>query len=78
MLALQLKMDTAPHIVATEAKRQKVFQEVRRYVFLLLEEDPLAGDCTCLSYDSLRELAEQKHLAHLSNTVRDEYAEEAE
>ena len=30
------------------------------------------------SYDSLRELAGQKHLEHLSDTVLDEYAEEAE
>jgi hypothetical protein len=31
-----------------------------------------------LSYDSLRELAGQRHLEHLSDTVLDEYAEEAE
>jgi len=47
-------------------------------VFSLLEKGPLAESCTYLSYDSLRELAGQKQLSHLSDTVLDEYAEEAE
>ena len=78
LLALQPNMDIKLHIVAPAAKREKVFQEIRRPVFSLLEKGPLAENCTYLSYDSLRELAAQKHLAHLSDTVVDEYAEEAE
>jgi len=78
LLALQPNMDINLHIVAPVAKREKVFQEIRRPVFSLLEKGPLAESCTYLSYDSLRELAGQKHLAHLSDTVLDEYAEEAE
>jgi hypothetical protein len=34
--------------------------------------------CTDLSYESHRELADQKYLSHLPDTVLDEYAEEAE
>lgn len=78
LLALQPNMDIKLHIVAPVAKREKVFQEIRRPVFSLLERGPLAESCTYLSYDSLRELADQKHLSHLSDTVLDEYAEEAE
>ncbi len=78
LLALQPNMDIKLHIVAPEVKRDKVFQEIRRPVFSLLERGPLAESCTYLSYDSLRELAAQKHLSHLSDTVLDEYAEEAE
>jgi hypothetical protein len=78
LLALQPNMDIKLHIVAPGAKREKVFQEIRRPVFSLLEKGPLADSCTYLSYDSLRELATQKHLAHLSDTVLDEYTEEAE
>ena len=78
LLALQPNMDIKLHIVAPEAKREKVFQEIRRPVFALLEKGPLAESCTYLSYDSLRALAAQKHLSHLSDTVLDEYAEEAE
>ena len=78
LLALQPNMDIKLHIVAPGAKPEKVFQEIRRPVFSFLQKGPLADNCTYLSYDSLRELATQKHLSHLSDTVLDEYAEEAE
>ena len=78
LLALQPNMDIKLHLVAPAVKRDKVFQEIRRPVFSLLDKGPLAESCTYLSYDSLRELAGQKHLAHLSDTVLDEYTEEAE
>ena len=71
-------MDINLHIVAPLARREKVFSEIRRPVFSLLDKGPLAESCTYLSYDSLREVAAQKHLAHLSDRVLDEYAEEAE
>jgi hypothetical protein len=78
LLALQPNMDIKLHIVAPEERREKVFQELRRPVFSLLDEGPLAESCTYLSYDSIEELVKQKHLAHLSDSVLDEYAEEAE
>jgi hypothetical protein len=78
LLALQPNMDIKLHIVAPYERREKVFQEIRRPVFSLLEKGPLSESCTFLSYDSLRELAQQKHLVHLSDSVLDEYAEEAE
>lgn len=78
LLALQPNMDIDLHIVAPHEKREKVFQEIRRPVFSLLERGPLSESCTFISYDSLRELAGQKHLSHLSDTVLDEYSEQAE
>jgi hypothetical protein len=78
LLALQPNMDIKLHIVAPVTRRDKVFQELRRPVFSLLERGPLSESCTYLSYDSVRELAGQQHLAHLSDTVLDEYEEEAE
>jgi hypothetical protein len=78
LLALQPNMDIRLHIVAPLGKREKVFQEIRRPVFSLLERGPLAESCTYLSYDSLRELAEQRHLEHMGDSVLDEYAQEAE
>jgi predicted RNA-binding protein len=78
LLALQPNMDIRLHIVAPITKRDKVFQEIRRPVFSLLERGPLSELCTYLSYDALRELADEKHLSHLSDTVLDEYAEEAD
>jgi hypothetical protein len=61
-----------------EARKEKVFTEIRRPVFSLLERAPLAERCTYISYDSLRELAKLPHLAHTSDSVLTEYEEEAE
>ncbi len=75
LLALQPNMDIQLHIVAPEAKREKVFQEIRRPVFSLLDRGPLAESCTYLSYDALHEIAQLKHLGtsqtgYLMNTQR--------
>lgn len=78
LLALQPNMDIKLHIVAPIARREKVFSEIRRPVFSLLDRGPLAESCTYLSYESLHEVAAEKHLVHLSDKVLDEYAEEAE
>jgi len=78
LLALQPNMDIKLHIVAPAERRDKVLIEVRRPVFSLLDRAPLAESCTYISYDSLRELSQQHHLAHLADSVIDEYAEEAE
>jgi len=68
----------ALHIVAPLARREKVLQELRRPVFSLLERGPLFESCTYLSYDSLRELAKQPNLAHLKESVLEDYEEGAE
>jgi hypothetical protein len=78
LLALQPNMDIKLHIVAPIARRDKVFSEIRRPVFSLLERGPLTDSCTFLAYDNIRELASDKHLAYLTDSVLDEYAEEAE
>jgi len=64
LLALQPNMDIRLHIVAPLARREKVFNELRRPVFSLLDRGPLSESCTYLSYDSVRELAAQPHLSH--------------
>ncbi|WP_168792305.1 hypothetical protein [Paraburkholderia aromaticivorans] len=78
LVALQPNMNIKLHIVAPETRRDKVFQEIRRPVFSLLEKGPLAEYCTYLSYANLHKLAEQEHLSHMSDTVLDAYEEEAE
>ncbi len=78
LLALQPNMDIRLHLVAPSERREKVFSEIRRPVFSLLDRGPLADSCTYLSYESIRDLASQKHLAHLTDSVLDEYEEEAE
>jgi hypothetical protein len=78
LLALQPNMDIKLHIVAPTTRREKVFQEILRPVFSLLDRAPLSECCTYISYDSLEQLAGEKHLSHLSDSVLDEYSEEAE
>jgi hypothetical protein len=78
LLALQPNMDIRLHIVAPETRKEKVFTEIRRPVFSLLEKGPLSECCTFLSYDSLSDLSQQKHLEHLSDSVLQEYEEEPE
>ena len=78
LLALQPNMDIRLHIVAPEARREKVFAEIKRPVFSLLEKGALSESCTYISYDSVKELVKQPHLTHLSDTVLDDYEEAAE
>lgn len=78
LLALQPNMDIKLHIVAPDERREKVFQELRRPVFSLLDRGPLYETCTYLSYDSVSDISKEKHLSHLSDSVLDEYAEPAE
>ena len=78
LLALQPNMDIKLHIVAPESRKQKVFTEILRPVFSLLERAPLSESCTYLSYDAIEELMQLKHIGHISDSVLDEFVEEAE
>ena len=77
LLALQPNIDIKLHIVAPEHRRDKVLDELQRPVFALLDKGPLANSCTFLSYDALDELRKQEHLAHMSDSVLEEYEEAA-
>ena len=78
LIALQPNMSIKLHIVAPAPKREKVFQEIRRPVFSLLEGRALSEICSYLSYDSVNELRDQRHLEHLSDQVIEDYEERAE
>ena|SRR5437867_2710189 len=78
LIALQPNLNINLHIVAPAAKREKVFQDIRRPVFSLLEPRPLADICTYLSYESIRDLVGSKHLDRLSDAVIEDYEEKVE
>jgi predicted RNA-binding protein len=78
LLALQPNIDIKLHIVAPNSRKDDVFEQILRPVFSLLEKGPLSESCTYISYDSLREVSKLKHLKHTSDSVIDEYSEEAE
>ena len=78
LLALQPNINIRLHIVAPDERREKVFREMRRPVFTLLERGPLSDQCSFLSYDSINEIRELKLLAHTNSSVMDQSAERAE
>jgi hypothetical protein len=78
LCALLPNINVALHIVAPEARRDKVFQEITRPVFSLLEHAPLSERCTYLSYGSIKELASLEFLAHTTDSVLEEFVEHAE
>ena len=78
LLALQPNLRIKAHIVAPDERRGKVIQEITRPVFTLLEGGPLAQVCTYIAYESISYLDSQKHLGHMTDSIVDEYSEEAE
>jgi len=77
LLALQPNMDIRLHIVAPEGKQDKVLREIKRPVFSQLAR-PLYEQCSFLSYDSIRDLGELKHLSYTSHMIIANYEEWAE
>jgi hypothetical protein len=78
LLALQPNFNIKLHIVAPEVRRDKVFQEIRRPVFQLMEGGSLSGKCTYLSYEKVRNLGKEKFLKSLRVSVLDDLEEKAE
>lgn len=78
LLALQPNMDIRLHIVAPDERREKVFREMKRPVFSLLDRGPLADSCTFISYDSVNEINGLQHLAHTNDSIIAEYEERAD
>lgn len=75
LIALQPNMQIALHIVAPSDRRDKVFSEIQRPVFSLIEGHPLAKRCSYLPYDAIDEIESSPHLNHLSDSVLEEYEE---
>ena len=78
LLAMQPNLKIKLHIVAPASRREKVFQEIRRPVFALLEGGALSDICTYLSYDNVADLRDEKHLEHLSDKVIEEYEDKSQ
>jgi hypothetical protein len=78
LLALQPNMNIALHIVAPATRRDKVLSEIRRPVFSLLENQPLAERCSFVAYESLQEILDIPHLGHMADTVLAEYEDRAD
>jgi hypothetical protein len=78
LLALQPNMDIRLHIVAPDERREKVFREMKRPVFTLLERGSLSKSCTFLSYESVEALNSLQYLAYTNDSIIAEYEEKAD
>jgi hypothetical protein len=78
LLALQPNMDIRLHIVAPDERRDKVFREMLRPVFSLLDRGPLARSCTFLSYESVDEIRGLEYLAHTTDSIIKKFEEPAQ
>lgn len=78
LLALQPNMEIRLHIVAPSDKRDKVFREIKRPVFSLLERGPLYECCTYLAYEAVIKIASTPHLSHMVDSILEEYVERAD
>lgn len=78
LVSLVPNISLSLHIVAPSERQEKVFEEIKRPVFSFLEGGALSKRCTYISYESVLELAQEKHLNFMKNEVIDNYAEPAE
>jgi hypothetical protein len=78
LLSLQPMLDIKIHIVAPDDRKDSVFQQITRPVFAVMEKGPLAESCSYISYSSINELAEEKKLKHMTDTILDDFTEFAE
>jgi len=78
LLALQPMLDIKIHIVAPINRKDAVIKQITRPVFAVMEKGPLSELCSFISYDSLEELAKEKRLEHMTDTIIDEYSEFSE
>jgi len=78
LLALQPNMDIRLCIVAPDERREKVFREMSRPVFVYLERGPLTHSCTFISYESVYAIRSLEHLSHTNESVLAEYEERVE
>ncbi len=78
LIALQPNIDIKAHIVAPIERQEKVFEELKRPVFSLLEKGPLATYCSYISYDAVDALLKERFISHMTDSVLEEIAEYAE
>lgn len=73
LVALQPDINIPLHIVAPEERQTTVLDQIRRPVFSLLETGPLSDRCSLLTYVDVQELAAKPDLAHMKDSVLDDY-----
>ena len=75
LLSIVPNLDIKFHIVALESMKEKVFKQISRPTFKLMQGD-FSNKISFISYESIKELSENNQLKHLNHTVLDDYSEE--
>jgi hypothetical protein len=75
LLAMQPRMNISLHIVAPLERRDQVRREIVRPVFSVLEGGAMAERCSLLTYEALDEILQQPNLAHMRETIVEDYVE---
>ncbi len=75
LLALQPMINLKAYIVAPDERHDAVFREITRPVFAMIGgERSLSEICSFIPYSSINELAKEKKLEHMNDSVVDSYA----
>lgn len=75
LLALQPRMNIQLHIVAPGERREQVRREIVRPVFSVMDGGSMADRCSFLSYEVVDQILAQPNLAHMRETILEEYEE---
>jgi hypothetical protein len=78
LLALQPDINIRLHIVAPDARREKVLYEIRRPIFSTLEKGPLHRRCSYISYSDVLQIRALEHLEYMSDSVLNAFEEFSE
>ena len=75
LLSLLPNIEIKIHLVAPAERRNEVFKQISRPVFAVMEKGPLSELCSYISYDSIYELAKEKRLEYMTDSILDEYSD---
>ncbi|MDD5111582.1 MAG: hypothetical protein PHG85_03485 [Candidatus Altiarchaeota archaeon] len=75
LLALQPMLNIKIHIIAPTERRDAVFTQINRPVFADIGGRQLSEVCSYIPYDSIFEIAKEKRLKHMTDTIIDEYSQ---
>ena len=78
LLALQPMLNIKIHIVAPMERRDAVLAQINRPVFADIGGKQLSEICSYIPYDSIFDLAKQKNLKDMKDTIIDNYAQYSE
>ena len=72
LISLVPNLNLPLHIVAPDSRKEKVFKEINRPVFQLME-GRLSKRCTFISYDSVEKLASIDNLEYTNHEIIEKY-----